>query len=246
MEKNEYKSLNQIPDLPAKSPLKIPNRDRIALFKPRPKEPVVDGDIKWKPIDQVAARVVQKASWFHLPPELDPVFEKKQKMSIQFPERGRVKAVRKLSDRGFVEEFLNINEVAPFAIMEHEEKVREGIKSGADLVARAHDVVDACDYLVDHIKEPFGEYQSWVKKELQSTREHRIALESETRQLMAALKEVRAFFIDKDYELERARLAEFISLCERLRALKESGFLDTVAETMLNLATGAYPRGVRR
>jgi hypothetical protein len=63
---------------------------------------------------------------------------------------------------------------------------------------------------------------------------------------MAALKEVRAFFIDKDYELERARLAEFISLCERLRALKESGFLDTVAETMLNLATGAYSRGVRR
>jgi hypothetical protein len=243
---NEYKSLNQIPDLPAKPFLRIPNRDRIALFKPRPKEPVVDGDIKWKPIDQVAARVVQRASWFHLPPEPEPVFENKPKMSIQFPEPAKVRVHRQVSDRGFLEEHVNLNEVAPFAIMEHEEKVKEGIKSGADLVARAHEVVDACDYLVDHIKEPFGEYQTWVKKELQSTREHRIALESETRQLMAALKEVRAFFIDKDYELERARLAEFISLCERLRALKESGFLDTVAETMLNLATGAYSRGVRR
>lgn len=157
-------------------------------------------------------------------------------MSMQFPEKAALKTRRHVNDQGYVEDMINAEDAAPLAIMHHEERIKEGIKSGEELVARAHSVVDACDYLVHHIHEPFGEYQEWIKKQLQSTREQRLAMESETRQLMAALKEVRGFFLNKDYELERARLAEFIGLCERLRDLKESGFLDTVAETMLNLA----------
>jgi hypothetical protein len=52
---------------------------------------------------------------------------------------------------------------------------------------------------------------------------------------MGALKEVRQFFLEESYETEIQRLHEFIDLCERLQALKESGFLDIVADTMLKL-----------
>jgi hypothetical protein len=52
---------------------------------------------------------------------------------------------------------------------------------------------------------------------------------------MAALKDVRQFFLNENHETEVARLKEFVELCERLQKLKASGFLDTVADTMLKL-----------
>ena len=233
---NEYKAFKEIPFRP-KEPFKpVINRERINIYKGKAPEKVVNNeDIKWQPIDRVAARVVAEAPWWALPPEPEPV---KNKMRNQFPISGRIKAHRKLMpDSGVVEEVFSQYEVAPLAIMEHENRVKEGIDSADQLVSKAHAVVDACDYLVNHIKEPFAEYQSWVKRELGTVRESRLALESETRQLMLALKEVRTFFLEGDYELERARLAEFISLCERLQRLKDSGFLDTVADTILRLSS---------
>jgi hypothetical protein len=53
-----------------------------------------------------------------------------------------------------------------------------------------------------------------------------------------ALKEVRQFFIGSDYKAEMERLSEFVALCERMQKLKDTGFLDRVADTMLNLAEG--------
>jgi hypothetical protein len=234
---NEYKSFNQIPIVCEQPPAVVKNHDQIALFKPRPKEPVVDGDICWIPVDKVAARVVQKAAWFHRPPQRKPNFVAPPIVKNRFPEPSKLKVHKKLMpDSGTVEEVFAMSEVAPLAIMEHETQVGEGIKKAESLVEKAHEVVDACSYLVDHIHEPFGQYQTWIKAELLHIRETRMALESETRQLMSALKEVRTFFMDKDYELERARLAEFISLCERLKALKDNGFLDSVADTILKLS----------
>ena len=66
-------------------------------------------------------------------------------------------------------------------------------------------------------------------------REKKFALESETRQLLSAFGDVRQFFLDDRHEEQVKRLAEFVALCERLKALKETGFLDTVADTMLKL-----------
>jgi hypothetical protein len=87
------------------------------------------------------------------------------------------------------------------------------------------------------MREPWQEYQGFIKSALGSVREQRIAIGSETRLLMGALKEVRQFFLEESYETEIRRLHEFIDLCERLQSLKESGFLDTVADTILKLNT---------
>jgi hypothetical protein len=53
--------------------------------------------------------------------------------------------------------------------------------------------------------------------------------------LLTALKDVRTFFLEGDYEKQIDRLREFIDLCERLKALKDSGTLDAIADTILKL-----------
>jgi len=59
---------------------------------------------------------------------------------------------------------------------------------------------------------------------------------SELSQLIES--ELRAVSVREKLEsIERKRLSEFVDLCERLKKLKDSGFLDTVADTMIRLAT---------
>jgi hypothetical protein len=231
---NAYKSFDEIPDLSKKPTTDVKGRDRVALYKPKPKEPVLNSTVNWKPVNKVAARLLYKASWIEKPPESKP------DMSHQFPSPADLKSHRgRLKPGGPVyDDLIDKDEIAPFVIIEKAREMSDEIKNTENLVEKAHDVTDALEYLVNHINEPLREYQNWVKNELKAMRENRIALESETRQIMMSLKEVRQFFLDKDYENERARLAEFISLCERLQALKQSGFLDVVADTMLSLAEG--------
>jgi hypothetical protein len=59
---------------------------------------------------------------------------------------------------------------------------------------------------------------------------------TEVSAMMKPLEDLRKFFLGADHETEVARLREFVDLCERLEKLKESGFLDTVADTMLKLS----------
>ena len=59
---------------------------------------------------------------------------------------------------------------------------------------------------------------------------------TEVAAMLKPLEDVRQFFLGKDHEAEVARLREFVDLCERLQKLKQSGFLDTVADTMLKLS----------
>ena len=71
---------------------------------------------------------------------------------------------------------------------------------------------------------------------LEDIRQTRFAVVTETSQMTGQLKEVRQFFIGQDYKEQVTRLREFVELCERLQKLKECGFLDAVADTMLRLA----------
>jgi len=72
-------------------------------------------------------------------------------------------------------------------------------------------------------------------KYLEEIRQTRFSVVRETAEMAAPLKDVRQFFIGADYREQVDRLKEFVSLCERLKALKDSGFLDKVADTMIRL-----------
>ena len=75
-----------------------------------------------------------------------------------------------------------------------------------------------------------------VKRMLEDIRETKFSVVRETADISAPLKEIRQFFLASDYKEEVARLRDFVELCERLQKLKDSGFLDSVAGTMLRLA----------
>jgi hypothetical protein len=239
---DELKSLASLPRV-------IPDPEPPKVIEPRKtaqsysfKEPVVDSElIKWKPIDEVAARVVAKAPWWAEPPQPEPIFMNEQKMErIAGPQgkiagSGRVRTKVVLTEDGYTEELLDRHDVAYPATEAQEKRAQEALRKTEELRNRVQEVWDSIAYLLDHVTEPAEQYLNFINATLKTVREQKMALQTETRGLMSALREVREFFLEDKHEEEVRRLTEFVELCERLKRLKDSGFLDTVAETMLRL-----------
>lgn len=76
-----------------------------------------------------------------------------------------------------------------------------------------------------------------MKKEMiDELRGLRMTTTTEVAAMLKPLEDLRKFFLGAEHDKEIARLREFVDLCERLETLKKSGFLDTVADTMLKLS----------
>lgn len=224
---DEFKNFSEIPYLPKQSAETVVDRQ---LYRSPPRELVVGGDIKWKPIDAVAARVIAPAPWHCKPPEPKPT------MKPESTEQPRVRTARKLTEDGYVEELINKNDADYVVVDRQTKEAKETLEKSQELLKRAHDTYDAVAFLASSVRGPWDEYSEWVKKELEATRQTRFAIENETRLIMTQFKEVRQFFLGEDYEPQIKRLSEFVALCERLKALKDSGFLDTIADTILRLS----------
>jgi hypothetical protein len=113
-------------------------------------------------------------------------------------------------------------------------KAVEEIQTLAERLMEAHQALnDACGrFRADTI--------TWMKEEIPQTlkeiRDMKMAFTADFSQLQKQLSELRKFFIGPVYDSEISRLRDFVELVERLQKLKDSGFLDTVADTMLKLA----------
>ena len=227
-----YKDFSQIPPLGREPPKEELDR-RTHPYHERT-EKVVGGQIKWKPIDQVAARVVAPAKWWARPPEPQPRFMKKP-VRLNFEEKGQIHTKRGLTEDGHVEELISRSDLEPVVIEHREKEAKKILENLQTLQPRAQDIHDSLDYLLSHIAPLFETVNEGVSKELVLLREKRFALDTETRLLMNQLKEVRQFFLDDAHDRQVDRLREFNDLCERLAALKSSGFLDAIADTILKL-----------
>jgi hypothetical protein len=108
----------------------------------------------------------------------------------------------------------------------------------APSVKAAREARETVSELLRGIGYEMEQFENNCRDHLNAIRGKRIAVVSEATQITNALKEVRQFFIGADYKTEMERLGEFVTLCERMQRLKDSGFLDRVADTMLNLAEG--------
>lgn len=230
---DEFKSFSQIPAVaPEPTAQELDRRTRAHPYHER-NEKVVNGTIKWKPIDQVAARVVAPASWYCQSPPPPPSFMKKPEDFGK--ETGSIRTTRKQVEEGHVEEVLNRDDVERVAVDYHQGQTEKALANLGNLEARARDIHDSLDYLLGHIREPFESANELITRELALLREKRFAIDTETRLIMNQLKEVRQFFLDPSHDSQVDRLRDFVDLCERLKALKESGFLDTIADTILRL-----------
>lgn len=133
-----------------------------------------------------------------------------------------------------------INGVPHFSVEEIQQKIiTECEKMAAEtrpIVRSAQDARRIVDELVRGLGGDMERFEVLSKQYLEGIRQTRFAVVTETSQMTGPLKEVRQFFLGSDYHEQIARLREFVELCERLQKLKESGFLDSVADTMLRLA----------
>lgn len=212
-----------------------PRRSPI-LSKKRGRELVAGGDPVRYPVDRTAAKVIAKAPWWGKPPEETS----NEETTMSDAANGMVNSMNRGRDaRGGLtihrvggQEMISLDE-AQAMIMEQISKLP---KDTRPLVAAARDSRSIVNELLHGIGGEMEQFRADMKTHMEYLRRNRSAVMTEVGTLLNALRDVRQFFMDADYHVELERLRDFVEVCERLKALKESGFLDDVAETMLKLS----------
>ena len=105
-----------------------------------------------------------------------------------------------------------------------------------DIAIRAKEARDFLDWHTSHCKTAWIDWIEHSNAVIEDIRQARVAISTESKQLLASCADVRKFFVGPDHDKEIAKLREFIELAERLRALKNDGTLDKLADTILKLS----------
>lgn len=103
------------------------------------------------------------------------------------------------------------------------------------VVKAAEDARKVIDELLHGIGEEMEKFKADAKLYIDDIRQTRFAVVSEVGQMKSGLSDVRNFLMGPDHDEQIRRLTEFVELCERLNALRNSGFLDRMVDTMLRL-----------
>ena len=106
----------------------------------------------------------------------------------------------------------------------------------SDLVEKTIEAKRTLSEACTGIGESMENLKPMKKQMIEELRGLRMTTTTEVAAMLKPLEDLRRFFIGADHDKEVARLREFVDLCERLEKLKSSGFLDTVADTMLKLS----------
>lgn len=117
----------------------------------------------------------------------------------------------------------------------HVSDVEKIIANTESLVSRLNDARKAMEMTMSMFK---PDWQAWMNdggKMLHEIRTWRMAIDAEAGRALSQMGDVRKFFLSNDHPVEIERLRDFVGLCERLKALKDCGFLDDVADVILKL-----------
>jgi len=237
----------------------------LPVYRPEKRELVAGGEILWKPINREAAKLLSKASWLSQPPETalrnydkklsdtqhdsTPGRDAEGDKSSSRQTRAKLKKRKKKMNETKTEvtrvtkngldvvmvqgkEWCRSQDFRDLIVAEIEKmhlETRPNVKAAED----ARRIIAE---LLEGIGGEMEKFRADTKRYLEDIRMTRFAIVTETSQMTGPLKEVRQFFLGADYKEEITRLKDFVELCERLQKLKESGFLDSVADTMLGLA----------
>lgn len=219
-------------------------KSRLTPIRKRPVEKVVGGQILWKPIDRQAALLLAKFPWYCHPPssaQPEPTIKTKQRKRKTM----KTPTIKETTNRDYVSETglhvhvlpngehaLRLDEIQA-AICEQISKLP---KETSPTVHQAEEAKKIIGELLYGIGGEMEKFRANVKVYLEDIRQTRFAVVSETSLMTKELKDVRQFFLGSDYHEQINRLREFVDLCERLQKLKQIGFLDSIADTMLRLS----------
>ena len=130
------------------------------------------------------------------------------------------------------EDYCSMESMAEALVEYIKEEYVEGLSTLALNVTEARGLIDES---VAGAGSAIESFEQDIKSNISKIRTARMGITSELKQILSGLRDVREFFLGKDYSEQTKRLEEFVEVCERLRVLKESGFLDDIADTLLKL-----------
>ena len=250
-----HEKISSPTNLPEPVPVSATAAERLfEAISRRSSEKVVGGQIRWKPVDKQAAMLLAKAPWWAQPPaattQPPQTKTKRKKKERKHMKDGIALGKHEKEGIGYIpnQSFVStkgltvtmINGVEHFQVEQVQQLIiQECEKMAAEtrpIVRSAQDARRIVDELVRGLSGDFERFKLTSKQYLEDIRQTRYAVVTETSQMTKPLSEVRQFFLGSDYKEQITRLREFVELCERLQQLKASGFLDSVADTMLRLA----------
>lgn len=219
-------------------------QERIELKHKRQDRAVVGGVYCPEPIDREAAMLLARAPWWAFAPsvkndkkqERGTMEPKKHKCGLERPVSTVANEIKKTSkDLGCSAEQLLNQEGLPMALAEYSKNKHQARLIELEPIMRA--TSEACISQAKVLCRSIEELEESIKDAKRMVQISRMTIVSDCVGMVSALKDVRQFFLGPDYDSEQKRLSEFVDLCERLKVLKDSGFLDTVADTMIKLAS---------
>jgi uncharacterized damage-inducible protein DinB len=90
--------------------------------------------------------------------------------------------------------------------------------------------------LVNELKAASDVIGPSLMKHVHEIRSARMTVITEVRDSLTAMRDLRRFFLESDYETEMIRLERFVRLCREIQALKADGVFDAVCDSALKLA----------
>ena len=121
----------------------------------------------------------------------------------------------------------------------HMESTAEMLKAATDAL---RDAKEELQRVSNEAMATAGPLEETLLKHLRDIRDSRMAAVREAREILAALQDVRKFFVDKDYDREMERMERLVRVCREFQALKADGVLDAMIDAALKLAAGPEPK----
>jgi hypothetical protein len=220
-----------LPDLTSK-PRKLPRPQK------KRRELIAGGDPVRDAVNKLTSMVVAPAAWWAKPlaatkstlPEKQKTKKRKIKMQKEYTQIGKGSPDLKVT---------RINGVDHISYDDLYQAVMKMVidlpKEATPIVKQARESREIIDQLLHGIGGEMERFQKDAGVHIQNIRSTRYTIVSEVNTMLNALKDVRQFFMGSDYKEQIDRLRGFVELCERLQKLKQSGFLDAVADTMIKL-----------
>lgn len=114
------------------------------------------------------------------------------------------------------------------------------MEDAAALIQVARDELEESKKSLQDLQNQIAAVDSIIRPQLvdmiKRLRDSRMTVVSEINSSLAAMREVRRFFLDAEYGTEIERLERFVALCREFQSLKASGILDAISDTMIHLA----------
>lgn len=112
-------------------------------------------------------------------------------------------------------------------------KASDSLERMRQLFIEFQDAKKALDYAATHIQKDWTDWLNFAEKGVTEFRQSRVAISFELRTILETMTDFRKFLLNADSAEALEKLKEFAAVCQQLQALKQTGFLDAVADTLL-------------